>query len=120
MRAILIDPFKRAISEIDIDPSLDNLYSTLNVETITVVGWDKGNALILDDDGLLKEKADMEYFWVKGSDQPFAGRGLILGDQYGENRPATVALEGVEKVVEWVDKEDIDPDAYTGWTMMFF
>lgn len=120
MRAILIDPFKQEVSEIDIDTSLDNLYETLGVDLITVVRWDREHALILDDEGLLKDKETMEYFWVKGSNQPFAGRGLLLGDEYGENRPATLDLSAVQSAVRFVDKSTVNPDDYTGWTITVF
>lgn len=120
MRAILIDPFTRSIDEVDIDPSLDNLYTTLNVELITVVRWDKENALIIDDEGLLKPRETMEYFWVRGSGQPFAGKGLLLGDDYGENRATTLDLETVRKMVRFLDKEYISPDDFTGWTITVF
>jgi hypothetical protein len=62
MRAILIDPFKRETTEIDIDPSLDNLYQVLGVDLITVVRWDETHALIIDDEGLLKSKEGQEYW----------------------------------------------------------
>lgn len=120
MRAILIDPFKRDITEIDIDPSLDNLYSTLGVDLITIVRWDNKHALIIDDEGLLKEKESMEYFWVKGSDQPFAGRGLLLGDEYGDNRPCTLELSAVQEMVAFLDKTLIEPDDWTVWTITTF
>ena len=120
MRAILIDPFKRDISEIDIDPSLDNLYATLGVDLITVARWDKEHALILDDEGLLKDRESMEYFWIKGSGQPYAGRGLILGDDYGDNRAATLELSAVHEVVSFLDKTLINPEEWTGWTITTF
>lgn len=120
MRAILIDPFKHTVTEIDIDPSLDNLYSTLDVDMITVVGWDKEHALILDDEGLLKPKDRQEYWWTLRSDQPFAGRGLILGNKFGENRAATLDLERVKDAVMFIDKATIEPDNYTGWTVTTF
>ena len=78
MKAILIDPFKRSVEAVDIDPTLDNLYETLDVETITVVRLNPDHALIVDDEGLLKDKDAQEYFWWRGSEQPFAGRGIIL------------------------------------------
>jgi len=120
MRAILIDPFKRTVEEIDIDPSLDNMYAVLGVELITVVRWDAKHALILDDEGLLKSKEAMEYWHVAGSDKPFAGRGLLLGDEHGDNRPATVGVPEVQRLVSFLDKSNISPDDWTGWTITVF
>jgi hypothetical protein len=120
MRAILIDPFKQTVEYIDIDPSLDNLYEVLGVDLITVLRWSPGHALILDDEGFLKDHATMEYWRATGFKQPFAGRGLILGDEYGENRPASVSLEVVKDCVSFVPKEEVNPSDWTGWQIIAF
>lgn len=120
MKAVLIDPFTRSVSEIDIDPSLDNLYQTLQVDTITVVAIRPDHALIIDDEGLLKSRDEQEYFWWAGSEQPFAGRGLILKDEMGENRDAAITVEQVKKCMRFCDKEEINPEDYLGWTITTF
>jgi len=120
MRAILIDPFTRTVSDIDTDAGLDDLYRILDVDLITVLRVGAGHAMILDDEGLMKNKIEQEYFQFEGMDQPLAGRGLILADEYGENRPATLTLEQVEEKVVWLDKEDVDPEAWLGWTIITF
>ena len=51
MRAIMIDPFTRKVSEIDTDASLDDLYRLLDVDLITVVQLGAKHAMILDDEG---------------------------------------------------------------------
>jgi hypothetical protein len=95
MRAILIDPFTRTVSDIDTAAGLDDLYEILQVDLITVMQVGASHAMILDDEGLLKDSSEQEYFQLKGMDQPLAGRGLILADEYGENRPATLSLNSV-------------------------
>lgn len=120
MRAILIDPFTRTVSDIDTDAGLDSLYDILQVDMITVMQVGASHCLILDDEGLLKSKIGQEYFQLRGMDQPLAGRGLILADEYGESRPATLNLAEVEDKVIWLDKEKVDPDAWTGWTITTF
>ena len=120
MRAILIDPFTRTVSEIETDAGLDDLYDILQVEIITVMQVGASHAMILDDEGLLKGKIEQEYFRLKGMDQPLAGRALILADEYGESRPATLTISEVEDKVEWLDKEDVDPEAWLGWSIVTF
>jgi len=120
MRAILIDPFTRTVSDIDTDAGLDDLYRILDVELITVLRVGAGHAMILDDEGLMKNKIEQGYFQLEGMDQPLAGRGLILADEYGENRPATLTLEQVEERVVWLDNEDVDPEAWLCWTITAF
>ena len=120
MRAILIDPFTRSITEIEIDPTLNNMYETLGVDLITVVSIKPDHALIIDDEGFLKSKESQEYFWWAGADQPFAGRGLILGDKYGENKDATMTLDQVNKCIQFVDKTNMDPEQYIDWQITTF
>ena len=120
MRAILINPFTRTVSDIDTDASLDELYEFLQVEVITVMQVGASHVMILDDEGLMKSKIEQEYFQLKGMDQPLAGRGLILADEYGESRPATLSIKEVEDKVVWLDKDKVDPEAWLGWTITTF
>lgn len=120
MRAILIDPFTRTVSDIDTAAGLDDLYEILQVDLITVMQVGASHALILDDEGLMKSKISQEYFQLTGMNQPLAGRGLILADEYGESRPATLTLKEVEDKVVWLDKEKVDPEAWLGWTIVAF
>lgn len=115
MRAILIDPFTRSINEVDTDASLDDIYALLDIDTLTVVKYDPDNALLLDDEGLLKDKEVQEYFWLSGCIQPFAGRGLLIGDKYGENRATDIDVAEVRENVRFLDKEEIDPEEYIGF-----
>jgi hypothetical protein len=120
MRGILIDPFTRTITEVDTDASLNSVYTLLDIDTLTVVSWDRQHALFLDDEGLLKSNEVQAYFQVYGADQPFAGRGLIVGDNYGDNRAATLSLDDVKDVVTFLDSATVNPEAYLGWTITAF
>jgi hypothetical protein len=120
MRAILIDPFTRTVSDIDTAAGLDDLYEILQVDLITVMRVGASHAMILDDEGLLKDNSEQEYFQLKGMDQPLAGRGLILADEYGKNRPATLTLKEVTDKVVWLRNEDVDPEEWLGWTITAF
>lgn len=120
MRAILINPFTRTVTDVETSASLLDMYDLLQVDLITVVRVGGGHALILDDEGLLKDKDIQAYFSLKGMDQPLAGRGLILADEYGENRPATLSLKEVEDKVIWLDNDVVDPDSWLEWTVTMF
>lgn len=117
MRGIFIDPFTRSVEEVDIDPSLDNLYEKLGVDLITVVRIHPDHALIIDDEGLLKDRDTQQYFWWRGSNQPFAGRGLILGDEMGDNKDATLTVDEVKSLVTFPDNSEINPEEYLVWTI---
>lgn len=118
MRAILIDPFTRSISEVDTAASLDDIYALLDIDTLTVVMYDPDNAIMLDDEGLLKDKEVQEYWWLQGSTQPFAGKGLIIGNNYGDNRATSLDLNEVRDNVQWVNKNTIEPDDYVGFEII--
>lgn len=120
MRAILIDPFTRTVTEVDTDAGLDELYQLLDVDLITVMDVGAGHAMILDDEGLLKQKDFQAYFGMKGLDQPLAGKALILGNKYGENRDATLPLSAVEEKVIWLDNKNVHPEKWLGWTFVEF
>ena len=119
MRGILIDPFTRSINEIETSGTLAEIYSTLEVELITVVSIGQDDALFLDDEGLFVPKEVQEYFYWRGSNQPYAGRGLILGtDEEGENTDTSLTAEDVRRLVTFIDKAEIDPADYCGFTIM--
>lgn len=118
MRGIFIDPFTRSVEEVDIDPSLDNLYEKLGVDLITVVYIHPDHALIIDDEGLMKDRDTQQYFWWKGSNQPFAGRGIILKDEAGHNRDATLTVEEVKELVTFPNNSEINPEEYLGWLII--
>lgn len=120
MRGILIDPFTRSIKEVETTASLDQVYALLGVDLITVVTWDMDHALFLDDEGLLKSNEEQSYFHVDGANQPFAGRGLIIGDNYGDNRSATLTVEEVRSRVTFLDSAAVEPTEYLGWTVTAF
>lgn len=116
MRGILIDPFTRTVSEIETSGKLLEIYELLGVDLITAVTVGEDQSLFLDDEGLMVPKANQEYWQWKGSNQPYAGRGLILGlDANGDNVDTTMSFWEVNLLVTFLDKEDIDPDSYLGF-----
>jgi hypothetical protein len=44
----------------------------------------------------------------------------LLGDEFGENRPATLDMKAVEERVRFVRKDLIEPDDWTSWTITTF
>ena len=118
MRGILIDPFTRTVSEIETSGKLAEIYELLGVELITAVTVGENQSLFLDDEGLMVPKANQEYWNWKGSNQPYAGRGLIIGlDNDGNSIDATMSSLEVAALVTFLDKEDIDPDSYLGFVI---
>lgn len=118
MRGILIDPFTRTVSEIETSGKLAEIYELLGVELVTVVSVGEDQSLFLDDEGLLVPKEEQEYWNWKGSNQPYAGRGLILGlDEDGDNIDATISSLEVAMLVTFLNKEVLDPEDYLGFSI---
>jgi hypothetical protein len=54
----------------------------------------------------------------KGSNQPYAGKGLILGlDDEGDNIDATMGSLEVAMLVTFLDKEELEPEEYLGFSI---
>jgi hypothetical protein len=116
MRGILIDPFTRTVSDVYTSGKLLEIYELLGVNLITAVTVGENQSLFLDDEGLMVPKENQEYWNWEGSNQPYAGRGLILGlDANGDNVDTTMSSLEVAALVSFLDKEDIDPDSYLGF-----
>lgn len=113
MRGILIDPFTKTIEEVETTGKLPEIYSMLGVELITIVHVGETDVLFLDDEGLFVPREEQEYFHWKGSNQPYAGKGLIIGtDEDGDSTDAEATLWEVMSKVHWLDKSKLNPEDY--------
>ncbi len=108
MRAILIDPFARTVTEIDHDnTSYRNIYPVLSHESMEVECFTVAtvlpneDSLFVDDEGLLKDCQALFLFdgvkgLCEGYPQPLAGKGLILGaDEEGKSVDAKTPLADI-------------------------
>jgi hypothetical protein len=80
IKAILIDPFTETILNVTlVDTKLKTIYSLLGCNIITITNLQDGIDMILDDEGLLKDKESQAYFKFGLHSQPFAGKALVIG-----------------------------------------
>lgn len=100
MKAILIDPFNETVTEVEHTGNYKHIYELLShpehpVDCFTAVRLGNGDAIYVDDEGLLK---DPKHFFVwKGYPQPMAGKGLLLGsNDEGESISPETTLEYVK------------------------
>jgi len=99
MRAILIDPEQRSITEIEYDNSdYKNICKLIDATLFDVARFaDTRDAVYVDDNGL---SANKRFFHLDGMATPLAGKGLVLGTDYqGESIEPEATVEGLEKVV---------------------
>lgn len=99
MKAFLIDPFERAITEVEYSGNYRDIYTLCQYDTFDVVTFNKHlDGVFVDDEGLFKP--DQAFFSIADYPQPLAGRGLVLGcDEEGASVAPTVTLEELEELV---------------------
>lgn len=100
MRAFLIDPFERTLTEVDYDGDFHSIYKLCDFDTFDVV-----NAypypqvdVYVDDEGLFKE--DQAFFLWGDYPQPLSGKGLILGhDLCGDSTEVDLSYEQIKSCI---------------------
>jgi len=106
MRAFLIEPKNKSITEIETDGELDDLYKLIDCHLIDVVILnDEEDVLYLDDEGL--SRSPNSYFKLSLAPNPFAGRAVVLGTDMdgGPISPKTATLESLEASVTFISGE---------------
>ena len=102
LRAILIDPFLRVISEVSVNGDLQSIYDILDIRTLAIVNIDNTNSLYIDDEGLLKDHNSL--FEIASYPQPLAGRGLVVAHyEEGETVETTLDIDQIRSMIGWVD-----------------
>lgn len=103
MRAILIDPIKREVTEVQIHHALEG--DTLGDLQKAVGGYielahrfDNGDDLFVNEEGLYK----YSIFFDIGAHSPFAGSGIIVGhNSAGNTTPAKSSIEDIKSRIRW-------------------
>jgi hypothetical protein len=111
MRAILIDPIERKVTEIEIEgKDYREFYPILGCELYSAgLRFDNEDMMLIDDEGLFKNP---DRFFVLAEDypRPIAGRAIIVGtDDSGDTAPCQLTLEHIAKQVQWVDRVGARP-----------
>lgn len=105
MKAILIDPHARTVTEVQHDGTLEGIYRAIGADCVCTVSLGGRDAIFLDDDGLFRE--GQEFFAIGKYPNPLAGRGLVLGcDAEGESTAPKVPTYMIERAVHWLTPEE--------------
>lgn len=98
MKAYLIDPFTKTVSEVDYDGNYQNIYKLISsdtnpVSTFTCVNVNEAeDTVFVDDEGLLDNMNTQQFFSLNG--YPLAGKGLVLGtNEDGESVTPSISLK---------------------------
>ena len=104
LRAILIDPLLRVISEVNVDNDLQSFYDILNIRSLAMVNIDNTNSLYIDDEGLLNNSNSL--FKIASYAVPLAGRALVVAhNEEGETVETTLDIDQIRSMVGWVDDQ---------------
>jgi len=105
IKAILIDPYARAITEVEHDDSLASIYALLHADCFDCVRINTvGDVIYVDDEGLYRQD---QFFAYDRYPNPLAGRGLVLGTgSQGESIDPTITVEDLEDKVRWITSQD--------------
>lgn len=103
MKAILINPFARTITEVEYSGNYQQIYDLIDCDTYDCARINRhGDAIFIDDEGLIHEK-EQAFFLHADYPEPLAGKGLVLGcDEEGESVSPHTSLSEVTSKVRWV------------------
>jgi hypothetical protein len=100
MRAIIIDPTDKSVTEADIDTSYEAFRSFSRSGYIERVRLPEGHWLWIDEEGLLQPEPGPFFRMEAVPSATFAGKGIILCcDEEGDHAPATVSEELIRENV---------------------
>jgi len=108
LNGLLIDPFERTITKINILPTLLGIYDAIHADIFENYYVNRSNDYIyLDGNGLTgtyPENQDHQAFFLLSTrSEMFAGYGLILGtDEQGLSIDAEPSIEDLESIVSFI------------------
>jgi len=101
MKAFLIDPFDRNITEIDFEGNYKKIQELVECDVFTIARPSHDLDVYVDDEGLINGK-DQSFFLIDGYPDLLAGKALVLGHTHdGDSAPAPVTLRQLQDSVTW-------------------
>jgi len=99
MRAILIDPFTREITEVEHNDDFRQIYEFIGADAFDAATLLEDRQVIyVDDEGLFRD--DQKFWSIEG--RVLGGKGLVLGvNAAGESIAAVGSIEEWRKRVRW-------------------
>lgn len=107
MKALLIDPVTRTISEVEYNGNYKQIYDLIDADTFDIARlYPNGDGAFVDDEGLLKP---CDHFWLhENYPSPLAGKGLLLGcDDEGESIAPSTDIESLRNAVRFMSRNDV-------------
>jgi len=111
MKAILIDPHNRSVSEVEVSKSrfLKDLYAHIGCDLVErAISEDRKHEVWLDEEGLFKQP--LAFFKFEGYPQEaYAGKGVILGCNrtLSDSKDCPLTLDEVKAKVKFVSIDEL-------------
>lgn len=111
MKAYLIDPYARAVTEIETTGRFADLYPVIECSTIEIVRLERDDVLI-DEEGTFSfqrpDGTEKALFKIKGFPTPLVGFGVVLGHTPdGDSAPPKMRIEEVRARVTFLSLEQV-------------
>lgn len=105
MRAYLIDPSNKSVTEIEHDGSLHQLQKTVGGLIEAIPNPPPHHVIYVDEEGWIKaEENGFTGGFHFGTSPLFVGRGIVLGvDPDGESDEATIPIATIRMMVRFVE-----------------
>jgi hypothetical protein len=119
MKAYLIDPFEKSIKEVDYSGDWQDISRLIGCKYFTAVNLnDDQDTVYVDDEGLLVDQGDMEYFHISmapGYEQTLAGKGLVLGtNKDGDTVAPLCDIKWLDGIISYPPADKVKmPDSFT-------
>ena len=111
MKAYLIDPFLKTITEIEHSGSLADLYAHTRCSIVEAVGLNQDNDTVyIDEEGLLKDLSKQAFFEVGGDVRSvaLAGYGLVSGTTQDGNMCSPAAtIDTIKGMVKFKTLDEL-------------
>lgn len=111
MRAILINPAEKAITEVEYSGNYKQIYEHIRASVFEIVSTAAPDGaevcVFVDEEGLLNGNPH-GWFTIEGNAQPLRGRGLVLGcDDQGESIASPLDVEQVAAMVRFPSDTEV-------------
>lgn len=108
MKAILIDVKEKVVKEVEYSHWTE-VRELLDCDFFTAVTLnEKGDAIYVDDEGLLTLTPESMFFSIEGNPQYLAGNGLVVGiEENGESKEPNVTLEEIQEKVRFHTLDEV-------------
>ena len=105
MKGILIDPWTKSVTEVQIDKGLNPLYKAMDCSCITApIILENNDTFFLDDEGLFKENSVWFCLGHRGYEFRFVGKAVVLGgDEEGDSVDAKSSIDDIRKRCTFTD-----------------